>query len=736
MKRGFLLSAAMFLSLAIGLFAQATGPTAILQYFDDPTQVTVTDSSGNPVGAVTYGMALSPGDTVKTQSSTAELQLQPNGSILKIAANTAFKIQTLQGANGQQSNDFSLLGGRLRAIAARSASGADSYSFETPTAVCGVRGTDFTLDVSPGKTDAVGVLTGQVNFVDTQTGHTVTVASGMIANTFAPAFQPVKMSGDQIDSLFTQMNFERLNPSTVPGHVEEVKAVQAEQQKLAETTPPPQQQPQESPAPAPKPAPSGGFFAFLHDHLGMEIGSLTIDGTTYAMAAIEPQFAIGKLQVALYLPIIYQKNLFDSSDWYHPNGNDEWNFGLGSSFGNNTWARIGDAATDLMLKIRYLEWGKQRDPFYLKVGNLEDMTIGAGILMNNYANDEEYPAVRRIGLNLGIDLGQGGFEAVASDLSTVGNLIGGTLTTNPEIFGGRIYVRPIPGFKLALGLSTIVDLNPASSLAAAGYSTQGDPTFITFGPDIELPIVQSDPFAIVAFADAGGLIPYFRYPFNSAIGSGPYYQAVWYNNSLRNYGVAAGLLGNVANFDWRIEYRYSNGTFQNAMFNTTYDRTRSLMVTQLASYLNNESNPQYLTSTMGVYGQGGVKLGTLASFEVGYFWPFSTSNFAFNNDYLHLTLALHRGIIPGFPLHGSLSFDRVDFVPTLLNNSGQSLSLFDANTTIKATLIYPIGPTLDIAMLITTVVATNSATGQPAVDSSTGLPSMAPLVTIQANVHF
>ena len=735
MKRRLLLSGAMFLSLTIALFAQATGPTAILQYFDDPTQVTVTDSSGNAVGAVTYGMALSPGDTIKTQSSTAELQLQPNGSILKIAANTSFKIQTLQGSNGQQSNDFSLLAGRLRTIAARSAEGADSYSFQTPTAVCGVRGTDFTLEVSPGRTDTVAVLTGQVNFVDTQTGRAVIVSSGMIANTFAPVFQPVKMNGDQIDSLFTRMNFERLNPSTVPGHLEEVKAVQAEQEKVAQTTPPPPQ-PEERAAPAPKQAPSGGFFDFLHDHLGMEIGSLTINGTTYAMAALEPQFAIGKLQVALYLPIIYQKNLFDSSDWYHPNGNNEWDFGLGASFGTNTWARVGDAATDLMLKIRSLEWGKQRDPFYLKVGNLNDMTIGAGILMNDYANDGEFPAVRRIGLNLGVDLGRGGFEAVASDLSTVGNLIGGTPTTNPEIFGGRIYVRPIPGFALALGLSSIVDLNPASSLGAAGYSTQGDPAFITFGPDIELPLVQTDPFAIIAFADAGGMIPYFRTPFNSTIGSGPYYQALWYNNSLRNYGIATGLLGNVANFNWRIEFRYATGTFQNAMFNTTYDRTRSLLVTQLASYLNNESNPQYLTTTMGVYGEGGIKLGTLASFQVGYFWPFSTSGFAFNNDYLHLALVLHRGIVPGFPLHGSLSFDRVDFVPTLLNNSGQSLSLFDADTTVKAELIYPIAPTLDIAMLISTVVVTNPTSGQPTLDPSTGLPTVAPAVSFETNVHF
>ncbi len=736
MTRRILLTGAIFLSLAIGVFAQATVPTAILQYFDDPTQVSVADAQGNSLGAVTYGMALSPGDTITTQSSTAELQLQPNGSILKIATNTTFKIQTLQGLSGQQSNDFALLAGSVRAVAARSAQGADAYSFETPTAVCGVRGTDFTLEVSPGKTDAVGVLTGKVSFVDTQSGRSVAVGSGMFANTYAPVFQPERMNADQIDTLFTRMNFERLNPSTVPGHLEEVKAEEIAQQKLAETTPPPQPSaPQPARPEEPAPAPSGGLLSFLANHLGMEIGTITIDGATYAKAVLAPQFDIGRLQLALYLPIIYQKNLFDSSDWYYPNGNNEWDFGLGSSFGNDTWARVGDAITDLMLKIRYLEWGRRLDPFYLKVGNLRDMSIGEGVLMYHYANDESFPAVRRIGLNFGFNFAHGGFEGVASDLSNIGNLVGGTLTTSPEIYGGRIFVRPISGFGLAFGLSSILDLNPASDLASAGLATDGDPVFITFGPDLTVPIIKTDPLSIVAYANAGGMIPYFRDPLSSSIGSGPYYEAVWYNNSLRNYGIAAGILGNVANFDWRFEFRYSTGTFQIGMFNTTYDRTRSLLVTQLASYLNNQNNPQYLTTTMGVYGQGGMRIGRLASFELGYFWPFSTSGFAFNNDYLHLSLLLHRGIIPGFGLHGSLSFDRTDFLPTLLDNSGQKLTLFDANTTVKAELIYPVAPALDIVMLVSTSVLTEGTSGQPVIDSSTGLPEVRPVVSLQTNLH-
>lgn len=736
MKRRILTIGGLLFSLAGGLFAQALSPTAILQYFDDPTQVTVTDASGSSIGPVTFGMAIPTGDTITTRASTAELQLQPNGSILKLAANTTFKIQTLQGLGGQQANEFALLAGQIRAVAAHSP-GGDNYSFATPTAVCGVRGTDFALEVVPGRVDEVGVLLGKASFVDLKSGTAVTVDAGKYANTYAAVFEPVEMSGDRIDALFTRMNFERLNPQAVPGHAKELEASEGAQQLVA-TSPAPAAtaKPQtSSESSASKPGAEKQAFGPLHDHLAIEVGGLSINGTTYEMGALVPKFSIGGLHVELYLPIIFQNNLFDSSDWYHPSGNDEWDFGLGSSFGSNTWARVGDATTDLLLKIRSLSAGTEESRFHLRGGNLHDVTLGGGVLMDGYTNDADYPAVRHIGMNLGLDLPKGGFQLVASDLSTIGNLIGGTSTTNPEIFGGRFFSHPIPGFGLALGLSTIVDFNPASALASEGLSTDGDPIFITFGPDFVLPFVQSAPFSIAVFADAGALVPVFRTPLSSSVGSGLYYQALWYNNGLTNYGVAGGVVGNVSSFGWRLELRYSNGVFQTGMFDGTYDRTRSLVVADLASYLANPGNSAYQTTTIGLYGQGALSLGNRMSLSIGYFWPFKTNGFAFNNDYFHLAFVLKKGIIPGFPLHGSISFDRRDFMPTIIGNSGQFLGLFDANTTLKASLIYPVAPVADIRAIVATAFLADPTTGALTVNPAIGLPTVAPVFTIETVVH-
>ena len=60
------------------------------------------------------------------------------------------------------------------------------------------------------------------------------------------------------------------------------------------------------------------FYPTLVIFLGFEIGSVTIDGETYAKAVMQPQFEIGKFRAGLYLPVIYQDNLFDPDSMVPP----------------------------------------------------------------------------------------------------------------------------------------------------------------------------------------------------------------------------------------------------------------------------------------------------------------------------------------------------------------------------------------------------------------------------------
>jgi len=48
--------------------------------------------------------------------------------------------------------------------------------------------------------------------------------------------------------------------------------------------------------------------------------------------------------------------MFNSSDWYHPGGNDEWSFGRDQT---GLTDQVADFARDLLLKIRYVEYGSR-----------------------------------------------------------------------------------------------------------------------------------------------------------------------------------------------------------------------------------------------------------------------------------------------------------------------------------------------------------------------------------------
>lgn len=721
-------------------FAQKA-PSTILEYFDNSQQITITNKDGMQYQLVNFGMALEPGDQIATRNSSAELRLDPNGTIIKLAPYSDFTVDSLQASDRSGVNAFTLNSGSLRAVAARFA-GAN-YEFRTHSAVGGVRGTDFGMQVIPGKTDALFVKEGAVQFSKIG-GPSLMVTAGHFADALAPTFQAVALSAQQVASLFKNLDFSKLKVAQVPGHQE------VAQSTSNEPAPPPPSQPSETQG-TESSSGSGagsGVMAFLNEFLGLQIGGVSINGTTYSRVVAQPHFQIGKLKAALYLPIIYSSNLFDANSWYKPGGNNEWSFGSDQP---TLITGAEDFLTDLVLKIRYVEWGKQRDPFFFKVGNLNDMTLGHGILMRNFANDSDFPSVRRVGLNLGIDFKTVGFETVVNNLA------------NPQIMGGRFYVRPLgSSFPLALGLSAATDLAPASELPDTSTMPAGtqasvisdiqntqtaNPLFLNLAVDLDLPIVESDPFSIILFGDVAGLVPYLRNPVTvgaTTLAQGFHTDALLYTDpsgkrSLRNYGIESGVFGNALGLTYRLEYRNFNGIFRPTMYDSTYERMRGQYAQDVINYLADPNAAQYQRTTMGIYGEAGFTLLKAVNFEAGYFWPWtwgSNGQIEFApDDYLKLQLSVNKKILP-FGFYGSISYVRSKFIPTLLNDPAKygTLSLFDANTVVSGELVYPVAPSLSLILQVTTTVRHDSL-GNLVLDSS-GNPVMAPSVSIETQVGF
>ena len=108
-------------------------------------------------------------------------------------------------------------------------------------------------------------------------------------------------------------------------------------------------------------------------------GTVTIDGKIWNQIAIRPILPFGKLSVALDL-VLY----IDQDGNIHEN---EWDFSSGEKVKNS-----------LIDKIYYIKYGSRWSGNYFRIGALDNVTMGDGILLNGYTNALLYPQVRKVGL--------------------------------------------------------------------------------------------------------------------------------------------------------------------------------------------------------------------------------------------------------------------------------------------------------------------------------------------------
>jgi hypothetical protein len=103
------------------------------------------------------------------------------------------------------------------------------------------------------------------------------------------------------------------------------------------------------------------------------VGMVVINGKIYQQFGLRPDIPLGKFGIGL-----------DLTARFNEDGNfkdDEWNDGR-----------------DYLEKLYYLRYGLPGDPFYIRVGALDHVTLGYGIIMRRYANTIQYPEIKRIGI--------------------------------------------------------------------------------------------------------------------------------------------------------------------------------------------------------------------------------------------------------------------------------------------------------------------------------------------------
>lgn len=178
--------------------------------------------------------------------------------------------------------------------------------------------------------------------------------------------------------------------------------------------------------------------------VGGSAGLVTLGPQQWYRLNLRPEIPLGNLGVALDLELFLDNR-----------GNIDrkaWDFSTGTA-----------TLESLSRKIYYIRYGHPEDRLYARVGALDDITLGYGLIMKGYRNTLDYPAFKRTGLFLS-----------ASDISPLGlgleSVVGSIedLRNDGALLGGRLYAHPLAGMpilgRLEIGATVVYDMDQYSGL--------------------------------------------------------------------------------------------------------------------------------------------------------------------------------------------------------------------------------------------------------------------------------
>ena len=177
-----------------------------------------------------FGFGLNVNYVVRTFDGFAEILL-PNGHILKLDSDTEVQLQSVLAQGAPSGEDVvSVATGRLRSVVANLSGTGRGFQVRTPTAVGGVRGTDFVTQVGTDQ-EIIAVLEGLVNFQQ-QGGSALSLGANQFANALASTFA-VSQSQNITEQFY----------GTLQNLSEQVQ--QAQQEILAQLPQPEEEEPEE-----------------------------------------------------------------------------------------------------------------------------------------------------------------------------------------------------------------------------------------------------------------------------------------------------------------------------------------------------------------------------------------------------------------------------------------------------------------------------------------------------------
>ncbi|MCL2219463.1 MAG: hypothetical protein FWB94_06225 [Chitinispirillia bacterium] len=279
------------------------------------------------------------------------------------------------------------------------------------------------------------------------------------------------------------------------------------------------------------------------------------------------------------------------------------------SISDKGWNFKDDPADAIFRKIRYIRYGQEDDPLFVKFGGLSSVTMGYGIVMDGFSNMLHYPDEKLLGLQVNLN-----------DVSPLGISMQTLISDFDELFddGGvvaaRLAFRPLKttGLPLLNGLfiggTYATDIN--TQAPARKWPRANDTTAAPRGYEpLEGSIRNStNPFSVYGF-DAG--IPIINWDLLNVV---LYSQIANRADNVRGWsygipGVAVNVWKLWANVEYRrIEGRYAPGFFDRYYLDERYSR----------DYMKEKGEYIDSVSLSGVYGRAGMDVWDLLKVEASY----------------------------------------------------------------------------------------------------------------------
>ena len=200
------------------------------------------------------------------------------------------------------------------------------------------------------------------------------------------------------------------------------------------------------------------------------LGSVTVEQTQWQRLDVQPHIRSGNLEAVLDLELFW-----DETGRLRDRG---WDFST---------RRKG--IESVLRKIYYVRYGDPdnwEQKIYVRLGALESVTLGTGLLMHNYRNTQNEPGIKRTGFDLQL---RHLYHKRVSVRAMVSDLL--------DIEGGGPLVGGHAVFHLSedwdLGFSVVVDTDQLHALPDSVRAGQSRDVYGAISGDVTYPLIQRHP---------------------------------------------------------------------------------------------------------------------------------------------------------------------------------------------------------------------------------------------------